>query len=288
MKKNSILGKDGLTITSANHLANISKEMYEAIESRIESLKLYSKDFELALNGNTYRVENESGKEDLEAISEEMKRIGALKSLIAYLREGIKAKEALDNDDEFEEHVKELVKEGRTDLERPNSFRADVKFDDEFIKLTPAQRARYYSLEARCATIGGFIHPDGALAKARKEYFEHTGNPIKVNGRGQEAEICTFSSNFTPEDVDGEFFALQKEYRSLQAEFNSMKAEIDRRVNDINRKAAADALAAVERWNAAERVERQKYDEAVKALKIVIPQNLKEIYEEVSRVATAR
>ena len=288
MKKNSILGKDGLTITSANHLANISKEMYEAIESRIESLKLYSKDFELALNGNTYRVENESGKEDLEAISEEMKRIGALKSLIAYLREGIKAKEALDNDDEFEEHVKELVKEGRTDLERPNSFRADVKFDDEFIKLTPEQRARYYSLEARCATIGGFIHPDGALAKARKEYFEHKGNPIKVNGRGQEAEICTFSSNFTPEDVDGEFFALQKEYRSLQAEFNSMKAEIDRRVNDINRKAAADALAAVERWNAAMSVERQKYDEAVKALKIVIPQNLKEIYEEVSRVATAR
>ena len=33
MKQNDMLGKDGLTITSANHLANIAKEMYEALVS---------------------------------------------------------------------------------------------------------------------------------------------------------------------------------------------------------------------------------------------------------------
>lgn len=29
MKQNNMLGKDGLTVTSANHVANIAKEMYE-------------------------------------------------------------------------------------------------------------------------------------------------------------------------------------------------------------------------------------------------------------------
>lgn len=73
--------------------------------------------------------------------------------------------------------------------------------------------------------IGAFIHPDGSFAKARKEFFEHKKNPTKVNGKGQEAEINTYSSCFSAEEVDGEFFSLQKEYRTLQAELNKFKAK---------------------------------------------------------------
>ena len=51
-----MLGKDGLTITSANHLANIAKEMYESLESKVESLKLSSRDYMIAVNGNVYRM----------------------------------------------------------------------------------------------------------------------------------------------------------------------------------------------------------------------------------------
>lgn len=68
MKQNSMLGKDGLTITSANHLANIAKEMYEALQSKLESLKLYSRDYMLAVNGNKFRVENESEQSELEGL----------------------------------------------------------------------------------------------------------------------------------------------------------------------------------------------------------------------------
>ena len=57
MRKNSMLGKDGLTITSANHLANIAKEMYEALVSKLESLKFYSRDYMLSIAGKTFRVE---------------------------------------------------------------------------------------------------------------------------------------------------------------------------------------------------------------------------------------
>ena len=78
MIENNMLGKDGLTITSANHLANIAKEMYEALQSKLEALKLYSRDYMLAINGNTFRVENESEKSDLAAMSESLKEIGDL------------------------------------------------------------------------------------------------------------------------------------------------------------------------------------------------------------------
>ena len=111
MKQNNMLGKDGLTITSANHLANIAKEMYEAAECRLESLKLFSRDYMLAISGKTFRVENESEKAELNALSSTLMEIGRLKSLIAYLREAIKAKDKLNCDASFEEHIEQLVKE---------------------------------------------------------------------------------------------------------------------------------------------------------------------------------
>lgn len=287
MIENNMLGKDGLTITSANHLANIAKEMYEALQSKLEALKLYSRDYMLAINGNTFRVENESEKSDLAAMSASLKEIGELKSLIAYLREGIKAKMSLGSDSSFEEYLEKLIEEGRNDLVKPVAQKS-VTFENEFAKLTSEQKARYYSLEAKCATIGAFIHPEGAFAKARKEFFEHKKNPTKVNGKGQEAEINTYSSCFSAEEVDGEFFSLQKEYRTLQAELNKFKAEVDERVAEANKSISSDSLLNMKLWVDARKVERNSYDEVVKTLKVIIPQNLRGIYEKVNAVSNAK
>ena len=287
MKQNEMLGKDGLTITSANHLANIAKEMYEALESKLESLRFYSRDYMLAIAGKTFRVENESEQSELEALASSLKEIGALKSLIAYLREGIKAKSQLGDDSAFKEHIEELVKSGREDL-KPFDSKKDDSFEEEFEKLSAEQKARYYALEAKCATIGSFIHPDGAFAKARKEFFEHKKDPVKVVGKGQDAEINTFSSSFSAEQIDEAFFALQTEYRKIQAEFNKLKAEVDDRVAEANKQITNDKLDAMRLRLNALKAERTRYDAQVKALKVVIPQNLREIYEKVNSAANAK
>jgi len=287
MKENKMLGKDGLTITSANHLANIAKELYEALVSKLESLKFYSRDYMLAIAGKTFRVENESEKSELGTLASGLKEIGALKSLIAFLREGIKAKNEMSSDAAFEEHVEELIKSGREDLKKPVA-KKEVAFEEELSKLTAEQKARYYALEAKCATIGSFIHPEGAFAKARKDFLEHTKDPIKVMGKGQEAEINTYSSSFTAEEIDAVFFELQKEYRNYQAEFNKLKAEVDEKVAEANREIANDNLAAMKLWVDTRKVERTLYDTEVKALKVVIPQNLREVYEKVNAVANAK
>ena len=283
MTQNNMLGKDGLTVTSANHVANIAKELYEAAESRLKTLKLCSRDYTLAVNGNTYRVENESEKSELETLSSVLKEIGELKSLIAFLREGIKAKAKLDTDEAFEAHVAELIKEGRTDLEKP-SEKKDVSFEDKLNELTPEQKARYYALESKCATIGSFIHPDGVFAKARDAFFDCRQNPVKVMGSGQEAEVNTYTSGFSVEEVDGVFFALQKEYRSMQAEFNRLKAEVDEKVAEANKVLTDEKLASMKLWMETRKAERLRYNEHVKALKIVIPQNLRSVLEKVKEV----
>lgn len=287
MIQTSFLGKDGVTATSANHLANIAKEMYEAVQNKLESIKLYSRDFMLAVNGNVFRVENESEKSELAELSEGLKTVGGLKSLIAYLREGIKMKEKLASDDSFEKHIESLVEEGREDLKKPEN-KDFVTFEDEFAKLTAEQKAKYYALEAKCSTIGAFIHPDGVFAKARKDFFDNKKNPTKICGRGQEAEISSFTSSFTDEEVDSVFFALQREYRNIQAELNKMKADVDAKVADANNEIAGDNYSRRELWLNARKVERVKYDEAVRVLKIVIPQNLKSIYEIVNKVASEK
>lgn len=287
MTESNLLGKDGLTITSANHLANIAKEMYEAIEAKLGALRLYNRDYMLAVNNNSFRVENESSKEELDTIETSLKEIGELKSLIAYLREGIKAKQVLDTDDAFDEHVRKLVEEGRKDLAKPEE-KEEIRACDEFAKLTPEQKARYFALEAKCSAIGECIHPEGVFAKARKAFFEHLKNPITVVGKGQDAELNEFTTSFTVDDVDGRFFELQRLYRNLQAELNKMKSEIDERVAEQKKADANEKLAANRQWLDALNVERVKYNEAVKALKVVIPQNLKGVYERVNAVASAK
>ena len=38
-----MLGNEGLTATSANHIANIAKEMYESLETKMQSIRLTSR-----------------------------------------------------------------------------------------------------------------------------------------------------------------------------------------------------------------------------------------------------
>lgn len=282
-----ILGKDGLTQTSANHLANIAKEMYEALETKLEALKLVSRDFTLAVNGETYRVENESTPEELSAAAESLKEIASLKAFIAWLREGIKAKENLSTQASEEEYLSEQIKSGRKELESPE-FGEEPTFDSVLAKMPADYQARYYALEAKCATFGKFIHPEGHFAQIRGNYFLRLKNPTNIVGRGQDAEINTFSTGFMPQDVDKEFFALQKKYRSAQAEFNSLKSEIDSMLGEQRREYLDMKERLFETWKNVREKEGLAYQERVKALKIIIPESLKGIFDKVNAVAAQK
>lgn len=284
---NKFLGKEGLTSTSANHLANIAKEMYESLEAKMESLRLVSRDYTLAVNGETYRVENESAKEELSALSASLKEVAALKSLIAWLREGIKAKENECSTEAESEWLKTQIKEGRKELEEPAPLKT-ISFNDILSEEPVERQARYYSLEAKCATLGKFIHPDGYFASARKTFFEKMRNPTSVKSVGRDAEINKYSSSFSASEVDEEFFALQQEYRSVQADFNSLKSELENKLHEARTSAFRKLRDERKAWQIARDAALLERSAEVKSLKIIIPEPLKGIYAQVADIAKGR
>lgn len=284
MNESKFLGKDGLTQTSANHIANIAKEMYESLETKMDTIRLVSNSFTLAAVGTTFTVGNESSPEELQNLDETLSRIAKLKALIAWLREGIKAKEDLCTSKSEEAHIRDLIKHGREDLETPDT--EDIPTFGSILDSRPdTYQARYYSLEAKCATLGKYIHPEGHLALARKEFYNRLKNPTEIRGRGQDAEVYTYSTSFDSQMVDDIFFSLQKKYRSVQAEFNALRAEIENELGEKLKDYSRNAVAKSESQRERVHQELLSYRKEVKAMKIVIPESLRSVYAEVSNVA---
>ena len=285
MIMNVVLKESGLTQTSANHLANVAKEMYEKLDAQLAAIRLQNRDYTLAAGGQVFRIENESAKEELLSVEPALKQIAQLKSLIAYLREGIKAKESLMSDLSRNKHLDKLVKEGHRELLAPD-YPNRVSVEDVVASLSVEDQAHYFALEARSATYGQYIHPDGVIAKARKEFFRRKKNPSQVSGSGADAEINTYSSTFSAEEVDSTFFALQKMYRRSQAEFNKLKASLEEQAGSRTREKLESYQLECKEVKAKRDAAILEYENGIKKLKIAIPESLKEVYEMVNHATS--
>ena len=96
MEKDKVFfSKDGLTTTSANHIANMAKEAYKSLETKLNTAVFYTTEIGI-LGGNASNTLKEGVDDNfLKDIYPDLMHIAELKSLIAWLREAIKAKERL-------------------------------------------------------------------------------------------------------------------------------------------------------------------------------------------------
>ena len=88
--------------------------------------------------------------------------------------------------------------------------------------------------------------------------------------------------------MDAEFFALQKTYRFLQAELNKLKAEVDAKVDEKRRAFLEEYKLRVKEVQAAREEAVLERSREVKALKIILPQSLRDIFDKVNAVASAK
>jgi len=111
--------------------------------------------------------------EILEKIPDHLLKIAEANSLIAWLREAIKAKEA-EMEAVLSMKSDDYIKAENIDCparpERENY--GFVVFDDILATLSIKEREEYYRLETKCAVIGKFIHPDGSFSRARKDFLQ--------------------------------------------------------------------------------------------------------------------
>ena len=215
------LDTKGLTTAEANYTANIIKELCERISNEIKQLTL----FKGTLNfqgkqteyNKVYKVEN---------LEEKCLEEGNLYALSAWLREAIKAKEALlkqVENDNFDISLLNEVNYGKT---------TNLLTEDEVKYSLPINElAEYLAYEAKAAHIGKKVHPNGIF----EQWFNMIKNTPKVQiNEINKDYIVEFDQVVDEKDLYQTYFTLQKEYREAEQKVNYYKAKVKNLLNERN------------------------------------------------------
>lgn len=289
MRKDLIFfAESGLTSTSANHVANLAKEYIQQHESVLNNITFY--DEKVALIGTSNQSVLHNGVKDIREVPALLQEVAEAKSLIAWLREAIKAKERLltwwENNAETE-----YISENNIELPKRPTRGQELTEDEYYASLTIKERNRYYALETEAAVLGKYIHPDGKYAMERKNLAHYIQNPHKVSGNGRDTVIYSFNPTMELNEVDDMFFKLQTKHREVQAQLNSIKYQCEQAILASRTKVNEEYTKAVVNYNAESRTLESLVAEyktrklrEVGALKIVIPDSLRGIYDKVSKL----
>lgn len=292
MKKDEIfLGENGLTTTSASHIADLAKEFIRSLEEQIDGISFTNCSIHLMGSNDYQPITIGSSIDDLKDIANKACRIAEAKSLIAWLREGIKARNNL-----FTELEEMSVRDYCSLLGREYPTAKDIPMyteDDEIAKLSIKDRNRYFSMQTFASTFGKIVHPNGSLSTARKQLQNKISNPNLVKGDGRDSIIYSYSGSVPQETVDEEYFKLQASHRAYQAEFNKMAHEISERVLVQQNKDEAERMIILENQNAVIAILLKEFEiykesevQRLSKLKIIIPDELSNIYTVVNSLGS--
>ena len=270
-------GESGLTCTSANHIANLAKERIADLESWLANISFTNTTISLIGSSEKSLIESGITEEELKLIPEKIIEVANMKSLIAWLREAIKAKERL--------YKEELNQDFDSDLTYP--VKGHILTEEEYYEsLSLKERNRYYQLEAIAATIGKYIHQKGTYSIVRKKFYNKLSTPNSYELNGRDTIITTSLPSVDKVVVDEVFFKLQSMFREYQAELNSMKFKCETAVKQSK-------IQVEEEFEVALSAYKSSYDKlysefqkqqslnlrAIDNLKIVIPVSLQATYE---------
>lgn len=293
MKKDEIFfGNQGLTSTSANHISNMAKEFVSNLKEEINEIGVVNETLQL-IGGETTPTKYGVDLEYFNSLSDKLNKISEAQSLIAWLREAIKARKNLISEVENMKRETFMEKNNLGELSKP--VREDYLTEDDYIStLSIKERNRYYALETKCAVIGKYIHPDGHLQTLRKDALNALNKPTFVNANGRDTLIYKKEPTVKPYELDEVFFNLQKEHREAQAELNSIKYNMEKAL--LEDKTAKDAKYASEYEayvNSVREIDNQiaiwtnSEIKRISSLKIIIPNELKNIYNEINSLGKA-
>lgn len=292
MKKDMIFfaaeGEPGLTSTSANHIANMAKEMIRGIEGSLDAMMFYSTTVSLIGASSADLLEQGADREELAAVEGKLRTVAKAKSLIAWLREAIKARERL-LDEAAAMTPEAFARQEGIEIPKEPRLEPAMTEDDYYASLTLDGRNRYYELETLAAVLGKAIHPDGSFANAREALDLRIHKPKEVKGDGRDTLIYTFTPTVAEDEVEAVYFRLQRQYREAQAHLNSMKFDCQRAVKDSQVTVQTAYAEAVADYNERRQLLMARLGAFVKQrtreignMKILIPESLRDIYDEVS------
>lgn len=281
--KRQFFGEKGISSTSANHIANLAKEAYEKLEAKLNTTSFIKETIQII--GSTAETTVKLSQAGLITLAPNvLKEICEYKSLIAWLREAIKEKENLFKanklwvSDEYTEHMRN----------RPQC--EDYLTEQDVIESwTVKEQEDYLSLETVCAVVGKYIHPNGPLSKAKTELSNRINRPVSTECSGRDTIIRKYYPEATEEQVNVLFFSLQKNHREYQARLNGIKHKIDMTIREDMQKKDEAYKKALQEYNnkstellVADKLTREEKHKEIESLKIVIPNDLKSVYDKLT------
>lgn len=288
MENSVFFAENGLTSTSANHIANLAKEAYTRTNEELNNITFSTTTISL-LGGMDTKILQEGAK-SLEGVTEKINHVIKLKSLIAWLREAIKEKDRLISE------VKNISYEKAAEIlditipEQPMMAKLPT-IQDIIDNWNIKERNRYYYLDTVCSTIGKYIHPDGHFSQERKDLMRIKAKPNQVSGSGRDTVIYTYKPTVSEEEIDSLFFSLQDTYRTHQAELNGMKHAAQMECEQYASDKRAIYAKELEDYNSETREITAKITDwreneviCLSKLKIAIPDSLRETYDFVSKL----
>jgi len=283
MFNNVYYGEKGLTSTSANFIANKSKEIFEGIEKELDEFTFVNVTYKVA-GAEPILVEAGKSLDWLKTKIDELDKIGKLKALNAWLREAVKQKDDAQEDLRNKDMIRWLCEKEETIMERP---RLNAVTEDMIInQMTVGERQKYLELEAQAANIGKIIHRDGSFNKARKIVKNQMGKQ-DVTGVGTPSlTVSMYSSSVPVEEIDKLFMQLQDKFRKIQAELNGIKHAIKEKETKENDRLLSEYQIQQNEYDAWFKMKNAEFSQfknnemqRIADLKVIIPDNLKDIYE---------
>lgn len=282
--ENVFFGENGLTSTSANFIANQAKEYVESLKEYLSTTNFLNSTIELIGSGKETLSRKGFSSEEVRNIDEVLNSIVSAYSLIAWLREALKAKENIGKSINRQD-LRDWAKENNITLPEFPREVTKLSEDDVISKWSVKDRNRYLTAQTFCSVYGKYIHPNGDFSKARKEFLNKRFNSIEYTECGSNTIIHRYTPTVDQSTIESTFKNLQFKWRENQAIVNSYKHKIDTEIQDDYVKRLAEYRNEYDKVSEELISIRAKYQEYIEnkqkeasALKIIIPNDLKAIY----------
>ena len=287
MENSIFLSDSGLTSTSAQHIKDMAGHLVDNAKSKLSSINFVTEDVTLIGSNTQHRLHTGANNGEVNRVTPLLLEVAQAQSLQAWLGEAIKAKENVVikvRRYDFDDYCKE------NNLQFKYPSRPERLSQQEWLNsLNIKERNEYLHLQTLCAVYGNLIHPKGALDNARKAAYEAQKEPVTYVENGGNTIFHHYSLSQSIENIEALFFELQNTHREYQARFNAMKHKYELEADaklDAELKEWEKVILEMREEEKKKKEEYLKYKENLmieaRNLKIVIPNDLKDIYTKVS------
>ena len=163
--------------------------------------------------------------------------------------------------------------------------------EDYMAKLSIAERSKIYNLQTKAAVLGKILHKDGPLEVARERLYSIMTKPREIESKSLNSIIHYYEPSVDSDVVDEVYFKLTAEYREAQAGLNAYLHDMETTIKQYDIDEGARYMKEDEEhirifkllWRKLE-VWKKEESRRIGKLKIIIPNSLRAIYEEVQKV----